>query len=93
MISLKVSYAGLLTNSIILFYFYDWFWHYATSRKVPNPIPDKVIGYFNYLMLPTNMSPGSTQPLTEMSSRKLPGGEGRPVPKADNPTSVCESIV
>jgi hypothetical protein len=33
------------------------------------------------------MSLGSTQPLTEMSTRNLPKGKGRPVRKADNFTS------
>jgi hypothetical protein len=36
---------------------------------------------------------GSTQPLTEMSTRKLPGGKGRPVRKADNLTAICEPTV
>jgi hypothetical protein len=35
----------------------------------------------------------STQPLTEMSNKNLPGGKGRPARKADNLTAVCESIV
>jgi hypothetical protein len=49
--------------------------HYATSRKVGGFIPDEVIGYFN---LPNpNMSLGSTQALTEMSTRNLPGVKGR----------------
>jgi hypothetical protein len=30
------------------------------------------------------MALGSTQPLTEMSTRNLPGGKGRPARKADN---------
>jgi hypothetical protein len=29
---------------------------------------------------------GSTQPLTEMSTRNLPGGKKRPAHRADNPT-------
>jgi hypothetical protein len=36
---------------------------------------------------------GSTQPLTEMSTRNLPGGKGRPAPKADKLTAICEPIV
>jgi hypothetical protein len=36
---------------------------------------------------------GSTQPVTEMSTRNLPGGKGWPVRKADNFTSICEPIV
>jgi hypothetical protein len=39
------------------------------------------------------MALGSTQPLTEMSTRELPGGKGRPAPKADNFTAVSEPIV
>jgi hypothetical protein len=35
----------------------------------------------------------STQPLTEMSTRNLPGGKGRPERKADNFTAICEPIV
>jgi hypothetical protein len=36
------------------------------------------------------MALGSTQPLTEMSTRNLPG---RPACKADNLTAICEPIV
>jgi hypothetical protein len=36
---------------------------------------------------------GLTQPLTEMSTRNLPGGKGRRVHKADNLDDVCEPIV
>jgi hypothetical protein len=32
------------------------------------------------------MALGSTQPLTEMSTRNLPGGKGRPAREADNLT-------
>jgi hypothetical protein len=39
------------------------------------------------------MALGSTQPLTEMSTRNIPGGKGRPVFKADNLTAICEPIV
>jgi hypothetical protein len=35
----------------------------------------------------------STQPLTEMSTKKIPGGKGRPVRKADNLTAICQPIV
>jgi hypothetical protein len=35
----------------------------------------------------------STQPITEMSTRNLPGGNVRPAHKADNLTAICESIV
>jgi hypothetical protein len=35
----------------------------------------------------------STQSLTEMSTRNIPGGKGRPARKADNLTAICEPIV
>jgi hypothetical protein len=35
----------------------------------------------------------STQPLTEMSTRNVSGGKGRPERKADNLTAIWESIV
>jgi hypothetical protein len=39
------------------------------------------------------MALGSTQPLTEMSTRNLPGGKVRPAREADNLTAICEPIV
>jgi hypothetical protein len=39
------------------------------------------------------MALGSTQPLTEISTRNLPGIKGRPVRKSDNFTAICEPIV
>jgi hypothetical protein len=36
---------------------------------------------------------GSTQFLTEISTRNLPGSKGRPAPKADNLTALCDPIV
>jgi hypothetical protein len=38
------------------------------------------------------MALGSTQPLTEMSTRNLPGGKGRPARKANIFTAICEPI-
>jgi hypothetical protein len=35
----------------------------------------------------------STQPLTEMSARNLPGSKWRPARKADNLTDVCDPTV
>jgi hypothetical protein len=39
------------------------------------------------------MAVGSTQPLTEMSTRNLPEGKGQPARGADNLTANCEPIV
>jgi hypothetical protein len=38
------------------------------------------------------MTLGSTQPLTEMSTTKIPGSKGRQARKADL-TAICEPIV
>jgi hypothetical protein len=64
------------------------------ARKVAGSIPDEVIGFFN-LPNPSSrtMTLGSTQPLTEMSTKNLPGGKGLPARGADNLTSICEPIV
>jgi hypothetical protein len=35
----------------------------------------------------------STQPLTEMGTRKLSEGKGRPARKAENLTAICEPTV
>jgi hypothetical protein len=35
----------------------------------------------------------STQPLTKMSARNIPGGKRRPAHKADNLTASCEPVV
>jgi hypothetical protein len=52
--------------------------HYAASRKVAGSIPDEVIASFN-LPNPSSrtMALESTQPLTVMSTRNIPGGKGR----------------
>jgi hypothetical protein len=33
---------------------------------------------------------GSTQPLTEMSTRNLPGGKKRPARRVDNLAAICK---
>jgi hypothetical protein len=66
----------------------------STSRKVAGSIPDVVTGFFN-LSNPSSrtMALMSTQPLTEMSTRNLPGGKERPECKAANLAAICEPIV
>jgi hypothetical protein len=36
---------------------------------------------------------GSTQPLTEMSTRNLPGGKEWPARKVGNLTAICDPLV
>jgi hypothetical protein len=57
-------------------------------------IPHEVIAFFNSPNPSSRtVALGSTQPLTEMSTRNLPGGKGRPARKGDNHTAICELTV
>jgi hypothetical protein len=60
-----------------------------SSVRVPNEVD-----FFN-LPNPSsrNMALGSTQPPTEMSTRKFPGGKKRPARRSDNLAAVCEPNV
>jgi hypothetical protein len=53
-------------------------------------VPDEV-DFFN-LPNPSSctMALGSTQPLTEMNTRNLPGGKKRLAHRADNLATICE---
>jgi hypothetical protein len=48
---------------------------------------------FDLILPAAILALGSTQPLTEMSTRNVPGGKGRLARKADNFTAICEPIV
>jgi hypothetical protein len=59
-------------------------------------IPDEVTGFFCWPNPSSRtMALVSAQPLTEMSTKILPGGGGkwRPALKADNLTAISELIV
>jgi hypothetical protein len=62
----------------------------GTSRyQIPNEVD-----FFNWPNPSSRtMALGSTQPVTEMYTRNILGGEGRPAHKADNLTAICEPIV
>jgi hypothetical protein len=58
-------------------------------------VPMRSLDFF-YLPNPSSrtMALGSTQPLTEISTRNFPRGrEGRPARKADNLIAICEPTV
>jgi hypothetical protein len=63
------------------------------AGRSPVRIPDEV-DIFN-LPNPSSrtMALGLTQPLTEISTRNLPGGKKRPVRKADNLAAMYEPNV
>jgi hypothetical protein len=65
-----------------------------TIRKFAGSIPDEVNSFFNSPNISSRtMTLGSTQPISEMSSRNLHEGKGRLARKADNLTGICEPIV
>ena len=61
--------------------------HCATSRKVAGSIPDGVIGIIDNTSGRT--APGSTQPLTEMSTRDISWMVKGPVRRTDLTTFMC----
>jgi hypothetical protein len=68
---------------------HSWLRHYAISWKVVGLIPAEVIGFFNW---PTP-SLRSIQPLTEMSTRNVPGLKGaRHIRPTTSPPSVSCSV-
>jgi hypothetical protein len=59
----------------------------------PVRVPDEV-DFLTDLIIPAAlMALGSTQPLTEMSTRNLPGGKKRPARRADNFAAIYEPNV
>jgi hypothetical protein len=58
------------------------------TGRSPVRIPDEV-DFFNSLNPSSRtMALGSTQPLTEMSTRNFPGGKKRPTRRAGNFTAI-----
>jgi hypothetical protein len=59
--------------------------------------PVRVLNEVDFSNLPNpssrTMALGSTQPLTEMSARNLPGGKKWPARRADNLAAICEPNV
>jgi hypothetical protein len=83
-----------MDKSMYLYINTCWLRHYAVSRKVADSIPDEVIGFSNRPNPSSHTTAlGSTEPLTEMSTRNLPVGKSPPAHKADNLTAKCEKIV
>jgi hypothetical protein len=66
----------------------SWLRHCATSRKVASSIPNGVIGIFHWSN-PSGrtMALGSTQHLTEMSTKNISWGEKLSVRRTDNLTT------
>jgi hypothetical protein len=68
--------------------------HCSTTRKVAGSITNNIIEFLNWPnSFSLTMALGSTQPLTEMSTRNLTECKGRPARKADNLTAICEPMV
>jgi hypothetical protein len=56
-------------------------------------LPIRLLNFSIVLTLLRCTALGSTQSLTEMSTRNFPGVKVQPAPKADNLTATCEPIV
>jgi hypothetical protein len=72
----------------------SWLRHCVTSRKVAGSISDGVTGIFQWLK-PSGriVALGSTQPLTEMSTKNPSWGWRRTVHRADNLTTfMCRFV-
>jgi hypothetical protein len=64
------------------------------SCYIAGSILDEVIGFSNWRNPSSRTTArGSTQSLTEMSTRNLPKGKERPARKADNLIAIFEQIV
>jgi hypothetical protein len=63
------------------------------ARRSPVRIPDEVDFFNLFNSSSRTMALGSTQPLTEMSTRNLPGDKKRPAHRADNHAAICEPNV
>jgi hypothetical protein len=57
------------------------------AARSPVRVPDEVDIFNLHNLSSRTVALGSTQPLTEMSIRNLPGGKKRPAPRADNLTA------
>jgi hypothetical protein len=63
------------------------------SGRSPVRVPDEV-DFFNWPNPSSrSMALGLSQPLTEMSTRNLPGSKQRPARRADNLAAICEPNV
>jgi hypothetical protein len=63
------------------------------SGRAPVRVPDEADFYNLHNAFSRTMALGSTQPLTEMSTRNLAGGEKRPARMADNLAAICEQNI
>jgi hypothetical protein len=63
------------------------------AGKSPVRVPDEVDFFNSPNPSSRTMALESTQPLTKMSTRNLPGGKNRPARRADNLAAICEPNV
>jgi hypothetical protein len=70
-----------------------WLRHYATSQDMGS-IPNEVTWFFSSPNFPAALwAMGSTHPLTEMSTKNLPGVKGSPPARnSDNLTAICDRL-
>jgi hypothetical protein len=72
----------------------SWLRHNIINQKIAGSIRDDITAFFNWRNISSRtIALGSTESLTEMSTRNLTEGKGRPTRKADILTAICEPIV
>jgi hypothetical protein len=59
------------------------------AGRSPVQVPDEVDFFNSPNPSSRTMAQGSTQPLTKMCTRNLPGGKKRPARRADNLSAIC----
>jgi hypothetical protein len=70
------------------------FRHNASNLNVAGSIPDEAFGFFNWPNPSSHiLALGSTQRLTEISTRNILDGQLQPPHEADKFTAICEPIV
>jgi hypothetical protein len=63
------------------------------AGRSPVRVPDEVDFFSLSNSSSRTMALGLTQPLTEMSTRNIPGGKKRSARMADNLAAICEPVV
>jgi hypothetical protein len=87
------QYSLVTSGAILLIMALDSRYAYTHSHSQTCPYYWRMLTFQTTISDPSSrtMALGSTQPLTEMSTRNLPGGggKGRPGLKGDNLTAIC----
>jgi hypothetical protein len=65
---------------------------FMSHQKYQQTETDTALIMYLFILVTVSLALESTQPLTEMNTRNLPAGKGRPAREAGNLTAICEPI-